>query len=134
MLEKEVLTLPVTRGATSPFGPAPLSQGLRIGPFVFISGQVGIDPATGQVAGPDIHAQTRQALINMRGLLAEAGLTMADVAKVTIYITDTTLWGEMNTVYREFFAEPFPTRATVGIRLNRPDLLIEMDAIAVKRD
>jgi len=117
-----------------PMGPAPLSAALRKGPLLFVSGQVGIDPLTGQLAGDDIRSQTRQLLTNMKALVEAGGLSMADVVKVGIFLVRAEDFGAMNEVYAEFFAAPFPARATVGIALNDPRLLIEMDAIAMESD
>jgi 2-iminobutanoate/2-iminopropanoate deaminase len=115
-----------------PMGPAPLSAAVLNGPLLFISGQVGIDPLTGRVAGDDIRAQTRQVLLNIRSLVQAAGLTLPDVVKVGIFLTDPDDFAAMNEVYATFFAPPFPARATVGIRLNDPRLRVEMDAIAMR--
>lgn len=115
-----------------PMGPAPLSAAVLNGPLLFVSGQVGIDPRTGTVAGPDVRSQTRQALDNIRSLVEAAGLTMAEVVKVGIFLTDPDDFAAMNEVYATFFAPPFPARATVGIRLNDPRLRVEMDAIAMR--
>jgi 2-iminobutanoate/2-iminopropanoate deaminase len=113
-------------------GPALLSPAVACGPMLFVSGQVGIDPRTGRLAGGDIASQTRQALTNIRDLVEAAGMTLADVVKVGIFLTDVTLFDAMNEVYAGFFTAPFPARATVGIALNRPDLLVEIDAIAMR--
>lgn len=115
-----------------PMGPAPLSAAVLNGPLLFISGQVGIDPLTGRVAGDDIRAQTRQVLLNITSLVEAAGLTLPDVVKVGIFLTDPDDFAAMNEVYATFFAPPFPARATVGIRLNDPRLRVEMDAIAMR--
>ena len=115
-----------------PMGPAPLSAAVLNGPLLFVSGQVGIDPLTGGIAGTDIRSQTRQVLLNVRSLVEAAGLTMADVVKVGIFLTDPDDFTTMNEVYATFFAAPFPARATVGIRLNDARLRVEMDAIAMR--
>lgn len=115
-----------------PMGPAPLSAALRNGPFLFLSGQVAIDPATGAVVGEDVASQSRQVLENIRQLVEAGGMTMSDVMKVGIFLTRLDDFAAMNAVYSEFFAAPFPARATVGITLNDPRLLVEMDAIAYR--
>lgn len=117
-----------------PMGPAPLSAALRNGSFLFVSGQVGIDPATGKLAGTDIRSQTRQVLTNMKALVKAGGLSMAEVVKVGIFLVRPDDFAAMNEVYAEFFAAPYPARATVGIALNDPRLLVEMDAIAMRRE
>lgn len=122
---------PGTTLADRPMGPAPLSAALKVRDVVFVSGQVAIDPLTGSVVGEDVARQTRQVLQNIKGLVEAAGLTMAHVVKVGIFLTRLEDFGAMNAVYSEFFDAPYPARATVGVSLNDPRLLIEMDAIAV---
>lgn len=128
----QAITFPGLSADERPMGPAPLSPAVLKGPMLFLSGQVGIDPRSGAIAGPDIHAQTRQVLINIRALVEAAGLRMSDVVKVGIFLTDPDDFAAMNEVYATFFAPPFPARATVGIRLNDPALLVEMDAVAMR--
>lgn len=115
-----------------PMGPAPLSAAVLNGPLLFVSGQVGIDPLTGCVAGDEVRTQTQQVLLNIKSLVQAAGLTLSDVVKVGIFLTDPDDFAAMNEVYATFFAPPFPARATVGIRLNDPRLRVEMDAIAMR--
>ena len=131
-MNKTLINYPAVPPSAKPFGPAPLSPALSAGPFVFVSGQVGIDPITGKVVGTDVQSQTRQALKNMQALLGAAGLTMADVVKTTVFLTRISDFSGMNAVYREFFPEPFPTRSTVGIALNHPELLVEIEGIALR--
>jgi 2-iminobutanoate/2-iminopropanoate deaminase len=102
---------------------------LRAGPLLFLSGQTGRDPET-QIAGETIEEQATQALTNMRRLLGAAGAELSQVVSVTIYLANRDDMPGMNEVYRRFFAEPYPTRATVVVNLGRPDSLIEMQAIA----
>ena len=115
-----------------PMGPAPLSAAVLNGPLLFVSGQVGIDPLTGRVAGDEIRTQTQQVLLNIKSLVEAAGLKLSDVVKIGIFLTDPDDFAAMNEVYATFFAPPFPARATVGIRLNDPRLRVEMDAIAMR--
>lgn len=113
----------------------PFSPALVGGPFVFVSGQVGIDPQSGQLAGPDIAAQTAQTLRNVEGLLVEAGLGLDDVVKTTVFLTDMSEFARMNEVYGSRFASPMPTRSTVEVsRLARTDLKVEIEAIALRRE
>ncbi|WP_349295025.1 Rid family hydrolase (plasmid) [Thioclava sp. 'Guangxiensis'] len=114
-------------------GPAPLSAERRNGPMLFVSGQVRIDPVSGALAGADITSQTWQVLENMKSLVEAGGLSMADVMKVGIFPVNGDDFAAMNAVYAEYFDAPFSARATVGIRLNDPRLLVEMDAIAMER-
>ena len=115
--------------------PAPgggYSQGIRTGRFVFTAGQVGIDPATGELAGPTIGDQTARALDNVAAVLGEAGATLADVVKVNAFLADMTLFAEYDAVYRTYFPEPRPARSSVGAGLGR--FLVEIEAVAVLPD
>jgi len=108
------------------------SQGLRAGDFVFVSGQVGINPASGELAGATIELQTAQALSNVRAVLAEAGAGMEDVVNATVHLRDLALFPRFNAVYAEQFPDPKPTRTTVGSQLG--DVLVEIDVIAYAGD
>jgi 2-iminobutanoate/2-iminopropanoate deaminase len=108
----------------------PYSPALAAGGLLFVSGQVPIDPATGQMVGGDIAAQTRRVLDNLGALLAAAGLTFADVVRTTVFLADMNDFAAMNDAYAPYFPEPFPARSTVqAARLPR-DARIEIDAIA----
>lgn len=108
----------------------PYSSALRVGSLLFISGQVPVDPGTGAMVEGTIGDQTRRVLLNMQSLIEAAGLTMAQVARTTVYLADMNDFAAMNEVYRAFFTEPFPARSTVqAARLPR-DSRIEIDAIA----
>jgi 2-iminobutanoate/2-iminopropanoate deaminase len=123
--------MPKTQISTSKGSPpgGPYSQAIRAGDYVFVAGQVGRDPATGQVAGDTIEAQTRQTLENMKAILEAAGASMADVVKVGAHLTDLSLFDRYNSVYVEYFPEPRPARTTVGSKL-LGTYLVEIDAIA----
>ena len=124
MAAKPVLD-PLMTSITSPYTPA-----LVAGPFMFLSGQIGRDPET-QEAGATIEEQTEQALTNMKRLLAEAGADLSHVVSTTIFLARRREdFQGMNSVYKKFFSEPYPTRATVGVTLGKPDALIEIQAIA----
>lgn len=108
----------------------PYSPAVRAGQFLFISGQIPIDPATGRMAAGDIADQTRQALRNLATLLAAAGLPIDAVVRTTVFLADMNDFQAMNAAYAEFFAEPYPARSTVqAARLPR-DARIEIDAVA----
>ena len=113
-------------------GTAPLSPALLFGDMLFISGQVGIVPETGQVAAADVAGQMRQALNNFAALLDAAGFALNDVVKTTVFLVDLSQFDAMNAVYRETFAAPFPARSTVGVALSPPSLLVEIEGIAVR--
>lgn len=120
-----------TDGAPTPGGS--YSQGIRAGGFVFTAGQVGIDPATGELAGDTIEAQTTQVLDNLTAVLTAAGATLADVVKVTAFLTDMSLFPGYDAVYRKYFPEPRPARSSVGVKL-AGEFLVEIEAVAVLSD
>ncbi len=112
-------------------GAAPIgaySQGLRAGDFVFVSGQGPLDPQTGQIVGTTIEEQTTRVLENIKAILEAAGASMANVVKVTAYLSDLSLFERYNRVYATHFPDPKPTRTTVGSQLL--GILVEIDAIA----
>jgi 2-iminobutanoate/2-iminopropanoate deaminase len=113
--------------STSPVA-SPYSPGLRVGDFVFVSGQVPRDPATGKIVGDTIEEQTKQVLENIKAILAVGGATMEDVVKVSAHLTDLSLFDRYNTVYVTYFSDPKPTRTTVGSQLL--GFLVEIDVIA----
>jgi 2-iminobutanoate/2-iminopropanoate deaminase len=122
---KVTISSPDAPNAVGPYSPA-----VRAGQLLFVSGQVALDPATGQMAPGDVAAQTRQVLKNIGALLQAAGLTHADVVRTTVFLVDLGDFGAMNDVYRTFFSEGFPARSTIqAVRLPL-DARIEIDAIA----
>ncbi len=118
--------------SNAPAAIGPYSQAVKAGNTVYVSGQLPIDPATGEFAGADITAQTRQSLTNLRNILAEAGYTMADVVKTTVLLSDIAEFAAMNAVYAEFFSEPFPARAAYQVAALPKGAKVEIEAIAVK--
>ncbi|QQY80075.1 2-iminobutanoate/2-iminopropanoate deaminase [Keratinibaculum paraultunense] len=117
-----------TKNAPSPAGP--YSQGIITDNFVFVSGQRPQDPATGEIK-KDIKDQTYQVIKNIESILKEAGCSLKDVVRTTVYLSDIKYFDEMNSIYREMFNEPFPTRTTIGVQLRGID--VEIDAIALKK-
>ncbi len=109
----------------------PYSQAISGNSMVFCSGQLGLDPETGQLAGPDVATQARQALDNLEAVLRKSGLTLEHVAKTTVYLADMTDFPEINDIYAEAFGEHKPARATVQVARLPLDGLIEIDAIAL---
>lgn len=118
---------------TSPDAPIPVgpySPAVRAGDLLFISGQIPLDPATGRLVEGDIQTQTRQAIENLRALLAAAGLSLQAVVRTTIYLADMDDFPAVNDAYAAFFSKPYPARSTIqAARLPR-DARIEIDAIA----
>ncbi|MBR7031911.1 MAG: RidA family protein [Prevotella sp.] len=118
---------------TTPKAPAaigPYSQAIKIGNLIFTSGQIPIDPATGVFVEGGIKEQTRQSLLNVKFILAEAGLTMSDVVKTTVFMADMNDFADMNAVYAEFFAEPYPARSAVAVKTLPKGALVEIEVIA----
>ncbi len=108
----------------------PYSQAVKVGPWVFCSGQLGMDPETGQLVEGGIEAETRQALTNLKHVLAAAGAGLEHVVKVTVYLRDIRDFAAMNTVYAEFFQEPFPARAAVQVAALPKGAAVEIEAVA----
>ena len=107
------------------------SQGWRAGDFVFVTGTGPIDPSTGQLVGDDIEQQTEQTIDNVATVLEADGASLGDVVKVTVHLSDTSLFARYNTVYSRRFSRPYPVRTTVGSDLGHsPGMLIEIDCIA----
>lgn len=114
----------------APAAIGPYSQGIRADKFVFVSGQLPIDPATGAFAGDDIAAQTRQSLTNVKNILESDGLTMADVVKTTVLLKNIGDFAAMNEVYATFFEGDCPARAAFEVAALPKDALVEIEAIA----
>lgn len=116
--------------ADAPKAIGPYSQAVRVGTFLFLSGQVGLDPATGQLVDGGVASETRRALENLAAILKSAGLTFADVARTTIYLADMSDFAKVNEVYGSYFSEPYPARATVQVARLPRDARVEIDAVA----
>jgi 2-iminobutanoate/2-iminopropanoate deaminase len=104
------------------------SQGLRVGDFIFVSGQGPLDPATGKVTGVTIEEQTARTLENIKAILAAGGAGLEDVVRVGAFLSDLALFDGYNRVYAAYFPDPKPARTTVGCQLN--GILVEIDAVA----
>lgn len=113
----------------APAAIGPYSQAIKVGNLLYSSGQIPIDPATGNIVSGDIKEQTRQALSNIKAILEEAGLTMNNVVKTTVFLTNMEDFTEMNSIYAEFFSEPFPARSAVAVRTLPKGVLVEIEAI-----
>ena len=118
-----------TDGAPKALGP--YSQGVRSGDNLYLSGQVPLDPVTGQLVGGDISAQARRVFDNIRAVLEAAGASFGDVVRVGIYLTDLGNFGAVNEVMKQYFAEPYPARSTIGVAALPLGAAIEIDVIAV---
>lgn len=116
----------------APAAIGPYSQAIEANGFVFASGQLPIDPATGEFAVGGIKEQTRQSLTNAQNILKEAGLDLTNVVKTTVFLSDMGDFGAMNEVYAEFFAEPFPARSAFAVKTLPKGALVEVECIAAK--
>ncbi|GGM33534.1 reactive intermediate/imine deaminase [Paraliobacillus quinghaiensis] len=108
----------------------PYSQAIDLGDMVFVSGQIPLIPETMEVVEGDITVQTEQVMHNLKAILTEAGLTFANVAKFTIYITNMDDFSKINDAYAKFLVEPYPARATVEVSKLPKGVAVEMDVIA----
>lgn len=116
----------------APAAIGPYSQAIEANGTVYVSGQLPIDPATGNFAEGGIQAEARQSLTNIKNILAEAGLTMKNVAKVTVLLADISNFAAVNEVYAEFFEAPYPARSAFAVAALPKGANIEIEAIAVK--
>lgn len=117
---------------SAPAAIGPYSQGIAAGNTAYISGQLPIDPATGEFPGRDIVSQTRQSLQNIQAILEANGMTMAHVVKTTVLLADIAEFGQMNQVYATFFGSPFPARAAFQAAALPKGARVEIEAVAVK--
>ena len=114
----------------APAAIGPYAQANVVDNLVFTSGQIPLDPATGELVEGGIQEQTRQSLLNVQAILAEAGLTMANVVKTTVFMADMNDFAAMNAVYSEFFAEPYPARSAVAVKTLPKGALVEIEVVA----
>ena len=119
-----------TEGAPKAIGP--YSQAILVGNWLYTSGQVGLDPATGELVGRDFSEQVRRAFENLKAVLAAAGMDFHHVVKATVYLTDMTDFQPMNRIYTEFMGEHKPARTTIAVAALPKDALVEIDLVAVK--
>jgi 2-iminobutanoate/2-iminopropanoate deaminase len=122
---KEVIITPNAPAAIGPY-----SQAVRTGSLIFVSGQIPLDAATGQLVRGDIGTQTQQVLENVAAVLEAAGSSLAKVVKTTVYLRDLGEFGRMNEIYGKFFPENPPARATVQVARLPRDAAIEIDVVA----
>jgi 2-iminobutanoate/2-iminopropanoate deaminase len=120
------------RAITTPKGKAigPYSLGIQSGEFLFISGQIPLDAASGKLVGGDVSAQAKQCLENLKSILDAAGLTFADVVKTTIFLTSMGDFAAVNEVYKTYVTEPYPARSTIAVAGLPMGALVEIEMIA----
>ena len=114
----------------APAAIGPYSQAIQVGNLVYTSGQIPIDPATGMIVKGGIKEQTLQSLTNVKAILEEVGLTMSNVLKTTVFMADRGDFADMNSVYAEFFTEPYPARSAVAVKTLPKGALVEIEVIA----
>jgi len=125
--ESRIEIIHTTKGP-KPVGP--YSQGILADCFLFISGQIPVDPETGKLVSDDFEAAARRVLENVKAIVEAAGGSMDDIVKVTVYMTDLGLFQEFNKVYSEYFRDRKPARAVIGVARLPLDAPLEMEAIA----
>jgi len=126
-MEKNIIT---TSNAPAPIGP--YSQAVQAGNFLFISGQVAINPATGNIEATDVAGEAEQVMKNLKAVLTEAAFDFSNVVKTTIFLSDMSLFGTVNEVYGKYFTGNFPARETVAVKGLPKNVNVEISMIAAK--
>ena len=129
MTEKQTIT---TDNAPAAIGP--YSQAVRVGSTVYLSGQIPLNPQTQDLVGEDFGAQARQVFDNLSAVVAAAGGSIGDIVKLTVYLIDLGRFAEVNEIMMEYFQEPYPARAAIGVAALPRNVQIEIDAIMVVDD
>ncbi|MBS7625757.1 Rid family detoxifying hydrolase [Candidatus Bathyarchaeota archaeon] len=130
-MQVNLLVKNIIRTDKAPIPVAPYSQAVEAGGVIYVSGFVAFDPKTGKVVPGGIKEQATQVMENIKAVLEAAGSSMRDVVKTNVYLTDMKDFAGMNEVFKQYFPTEPPARVTVGVKLPLPELLIEIDAIAV---
>jgi reactive intermediate/imine deaminase len=118
----------------APAAIGPYSQAIRVGGTVYLSGQIPLDPASGEIVGEDFALQARRVFDNLRAVAEAAGGTLDDVARLTVYLTDLGRFAAVNEIMAGYFREPYPARAAIGVAALPRNVQIEVDAIMVVGD
>lgn len=118
--------------SNAPAAIGPYSQAIEVNGFVYASGQLPIDPATGAFPEGGVQEQTRQSLLNVQAILAEAGLTLANVVKTTVFLADMGDFAAMNEIYAQFFTQPFPARSAIAVKALPKGALVEIEVVAAR--
>ncbi len=119
-----------TQNAPAAIGP--YSQAIEVNGFVYASGQLPIDPATGAFPEGGVKEQTRQSILNVKAILEEVGLALSNVVKTTVYLADMGDFAAMNEVYSQFFAQPFPARSAIAVKALPKGALVEVEVVAAR--
>ncbi len=117
---------------SAPGAIGPYSQAIEANGFIYASGQLPIDPATGAFPEGGVKEQTRQSLLNAQAILREAGLELTNVVKTTVFLADMNDFAPMNEVYAEFFKAPFPARSAVAVKTLPKNALVEIECVAAR--
>jgi reactive intermediate/imine deaminase len=123
-MSKQIIATPAAPSAIGTY-----SQAVRVGNTIWVSGQIPLDPKTKELVGGGIEAQARQAFANLAAIVAAAKVTLDDVVKVTIFLTDLSHFALVNTIMAEHFKEPYPARAAVGVASLPRGAMIEVECI-----
>ncbi len=134
MPHQEVLDRKVISTDKAPAAIGPYSQAIRVGRLVFTAGQIGIDPATGELVSGGIEAETRQALKNLEAVLECTTCSLKGIVKTTVYLADINEFAQFNKVYAEFFPEEPPARSTIQVAALPKGARVEIEAIAIQPD
>ena len=126
------MTMKTISTTAAPAAIGPYSQAVEANGFVFASGQLPIDPSTGQFPEGGVKEQTRQSLLNAQAILREAGLELQNVVKTTVFLASMDDFAVMNEVYSSFFSEPFPARSAVAVKTLPKGALVEIECIAAR--
>ncbi|HBG78293.1 MAG TPA: reactive intermediate/imine deaminase [Phycisphaerales bacterium] len=116
----------------APAAVGPYSQAIEAGSFVFLAGQIPLDPKTNQLVEGGVDAQTKRVIENIKAVLAEAGSDLTKIVSSTVYLTDMDNFAKMNEVYASYFAEPYPARVTIAVKSLPKNALVEIAVIATK--
>src|SRR5215212_375762 len=126
-MEKTIIN---TKNAPAPIGP--YNQAIMVNTTIYISGQICIDPATGNLKNKDVQEETHQVMQNLKSILQEAGMNFSNVVKTTIFITDMNRFSEINEIYGKYFTDDFPARETVQVSALPKFVNVEISMVAVK--
>lgn len=126
-MEKKIVN---TSAAPAPIGP--YSQAVQVGNLLFVSGQIAINPATGNIDATDIISETHQAMHNVKSILAEAQMDFNSVVKTTIFLSDMSLFASVNEVYGKYFQGDFPARETVAVKGLPKNVNVEISVVAAR--
>ena len=125
-MSREIVSTP---GAPAAIGP--YSQAVKVGGTVYLSGQIALDPASGQLVDGGFEAQVHRAFANLKAVAEAAGGTLADCAKLTLFLTDLGQFPAVNTIMQQYFAQPYPARSTVGVASLPRGAQFEVEAVMV---